>query len=136
MTILKREYYDNVTTADGQQPYKYLRFIRYQVDNGWEFEKLRKELVKPLFDEVVKRGINAGWSIWKKDPNDRKFQYIAVNTYAEYGDWKKGTQINEFFNEVFPDKDLEESRNAVMSTRTEINHEYWELVLSTDKAEE
>jgi hypothetical protein len=135
-TIVKSEYYDRVTFAEGGTPYKYLRFIRYQVDKGGEFEKIRKELVKPLFDEVVKRELNAGWSIWKKDPNDRKFQYVAVNTYAEYGDWKNSLSMEEIFKEVFPDKDLNEARNSVMSTRTEINHEYWELVMSTDKPEE
>jgi len=134
--IVKSEYYDRVTFAEGGQPYKYLRFIRYQVDKGWEFEQIRKELLKPLFDEVVKREINAGWSIWKKDPNDRKFQYIAVNTYAEYGDWKNDMQLGEIFKEVFPDKDLDEARKSVMTTRTEINHEYWKLVMSTDKPAE
>ncbi len=134
--IVKSENYDRVTFAEGGQPYKYLRFTRYQVDKGGEFEKLRKELVKPLFDEVVKQGYHAGWSIWKKDPNDRKFQYIAVNLYAEFGDWKNGFPLEEIFKEVFPDKDLNEARNSVMSTRTEINSEIWELVMSTDKAEE
>ena len=135
-TIVKNEYYDRVTFTEGVQAYKYLRFTRYQVDNNQEFEKLRRDLVKPLFDELVKRGINAGWSVWKKDPNDRMFQYVAVNTYAEFGDWKNGLPLEEIFKEVFPDKDLNEARNAVTSTRTEINSEIWKLVMSTDKPAE
>ena len=133
--IVKKEYYDRVTFAEGDQPYKYLRFIRYAVEQGrgGEFEKLRKELVKPLFDEVVKRGYNAGWSIWSKDPSDKKFQYVAVNNFAEYGDWKNGIHVNEVFEAVFPDKDINEAREAVYSTRTRISEEYWELLLSTDE---
>ena len=97
--IVKREYYDRVTFAEGGTDYKYLRFTRYSVEKGGEFEKIRKELVKPVFDEVVKRGYNAGWSVWKKDPNDMKFQYIAVNLFAEFGDWKNSMHIDEIFKD-------------------------------------
>jgi len=136
--IVKEEYYDRVTFAEGDQPYKYLRFIRYSVEqgSGGDFEKLRKELVKPLFDEIVKRGYNAGWSVWSKDPSDRRFQYVAVNTFAEYGDWKNSIHIDEVFKAVFPDKDLNEARKAVFSSRTRISEEYWELLLSTDEKTE
>lgn len=137
-SVVQSEYYDRVTFAEGGQPYKYLRFIRYSVPQGGSgyFEKLRKELVKPLFDEVVKRGHNAGWSVWGKDPSDKKFQYVAVNTFAEYGDWKKDYNMEEIFNEVFPDKDLGEAREAVLGSRTRISEEYWELLLSTDEISE
>lgn len=130
--IVKREYYDRVTFADGGTPYKYLRFTRYSVENAGEFEKIRKELVKPVYDEVVKRGYNAGWSVWKKDPSDRKFQYIAVNLFAEYGDWKNSMHIDEIFKDVFPDGDFGEAGKKVMGSRTTISAEYWELVMSTD----
>jgi len=136
--IVKSEYYDRVTFAEGGQPYKYLRFIRYSVESGtnWSFENMRKELMKPLFEEVIKKGYNAGWSLWKKDPNDLKFQYVAVNTFAEYGDWKNSSHMEEIFKEIFPDKDLDETREAVISSRTHISSEYWELVLSTDEKTE
>ena len=136
--IVKSEYYDRVTFAEGQQPYKYLRFIRYSVEPGtdWTFEQIRKDLVKPLFDEVVKRGYNAGWSVWKKDPNDHKFQYVAVNTFAAYGDWKKDIPMEEIFKDVFPEKDMNEARETVVGSRTQVSEEYWELIFSTDSEQE
>ena len=136
--IVKSEYYDRVVEAEGGQPSKYLRFIRYQVEPGsnWNFEQIRKDLVKPIFDEVVKRGYNSGWSVWKKDPNDRKFQYVAVNGYAEYGDWKNSIHLDEVFKEVFPGKDQDEARNTVIGSRTHVSSEYWKLVMSTDSKEE
>lgn len=90
--------------------------------------KLRREVVKPLFNEVVKRGHHAGWSLWFKDPHDKKFQYVAVNAYAEYGDWKSDVPFSEIFKEVFPDKDLNETLDAIINSRTQVNSEYWELV--------
>lgn len=135
-TMVKTEYFDQVTAADIAQPAKYIRVIRYYVEPAkrGEFVKLRKEMVKPLFDEVVKRGHHAGWNLWHKDPNDSNFQYVAVNAFAEYGDWKSGLPMNEIFKEVFPDKDLNEAREAVMSTRVELNSEYWELIDFTTPA--
>ena len=136
--IVKSEYYDRVTTSDVYHPYKYIRFIRYYVKQEERdlFVKQRKEVVKPLFDEVVNREYHAGWSLWKKDPHDNKFQYVAVNAFAEYGQWKESVPFNEIFKQIFPDKDLDDTRTRVFSTRTHINSEYWELIMSTDPTKE
>ena len=136
--IVKTEYFDMLMEAEGGKPSNYLRLSRYYVDPGkaWEFENLRKELVKPIFDEVVKRGYNSGWSVWKKDPSDQKFQYVSVNGFADYGDWKESIQVSEIFKDIFPDMDFDETSKAVMGSRTLVSSEYWKLVLNTDpKAE-
>lgn len=135
--IVKTEYYDRVTFAEDGKDYKYLRFNRYLlVPGSGSFEQIRKDIVKPLFDEVVKRGYHAGWSVWRKDPSDKKFQYVAVNNFAEYGDWKNSVPWEEIFKDVFPDQDMSEASKTVMGSRTLVSSEYWELVMTTESPTE
>lgn len=134
--IVKQEYYERVTASEEYHPFKYLRFIRYYVkpEERGLFTKQRKEMVKPVFDEVVKRKHHSSWGLWKKDPHDKKFQYVAVNAFAEFGDWKKDVPFSDIFKEIFPDKDFDKTVKEIMQTRYQVNSEYWKLVMNTEPA--
>jgi hypothetical protein len=136
--IVKSEYYDRIVASENSNPYKYLRINSYYVapeDRG-AFMQTRKELVKPVFDEVVDQGHFTSWAVWKKDPYDKKVQYVSVDAYAEFGDWKKDIPLQKIFDQVFPNMDFNETAAEVIGLRTMVKHEYWELVMATDPISE
>lgn len=138
MKVTKREFFDKVAGSETFKPFKYLQITQFYVKpaDRWTFEKQRKEILQPHFNEVVSQGHHAGWSFWKKDPSDKKYQYVSVNTYEEYGDWKNSVPHEDIFKKVFPDKDFNKTRTEVMGNRVAIKSEYWKLEHVTKPAQE
>jgi hypothetical protein len=137
-TIIKNEYYDQVMAADGGKPAKYIRVNRYKVKPGeaGTYIDLRREITKPMQEEFIKRGHRAGWSMWRKLTYDQKFQFVTVDAFAEFGDWKSGIPGGEIFKEVHPDHNLDETMTKMRESKTNVSSEYWRLVEFTDPAEE
>jgi hypothetical protein len=129
-TQVKFEYYDQVLASEVFKPAKYIRINRYKVKpgEGGSYQALRKEFIKPLFDEFIKNGHLAGWSLWHKLTYDREFQYVSVDAFEEFGQWKSGMPYQETWNEIHPDKEMSEIQPKLRDSRMHVNSEYWKLV--------
>jgi len=133
MSWVGTEMYDNVTRTETWKDTKYLRIGWMQVDEPWAFSKQRKEIIKPMFDEVVSRGHHTGWSLWERESGSTKNKFIFVNGFAEHGDWKQeDIDWEGIFTKVHPDKDFKATRDEVMATRSTVYTEYWEVVMETE----
>ncbi len=129
-TQVKIEYYDQVFTAENAKPAQYIRLNRYKVEpgEGGAYRQLRKEITKPLFEELIARDHLAGWSLWHKLTYDKEFQYVSVDAFSEFGQWKSGLPYQEVFKEVHPDVDPGEINAKMRESRTQVSSEYWKLV--------
>ena len=137
-SIVKREFYDQVMVAEGGKPAKYIRINRYRVKPGEAggYIDLRSEFTKPMFEEMIKRGHSAGWSMWRKLTYDREYQFVTVDAFSEFGQWKSDVSYQEVFKEVHPDHNLGETMTKSRESRVQVSSEYWRLVEFTDPAEE
>jgi len=129
-TQVRVEYYDQVMASETFKPAKYIRINRYRVKpgEGGTYQQLRSEFTKPLFEELVKRGHMAGWTLWDKLTYDREFQYVSVDAFEEFGQWKSGIPYQETWKDVHPDKDISEVQPKLRESRTQVSSEYWKLV--------
>jgi len=129
-TNVKTEYYDQVMFAEGGKPAKFIRINRYYVKPGTadSYLQWRQEIIKPVFEEVINQDRMAAWSLWQKMPYDKKFQFVSVDGYLEFGQWKSGLGTQEIFEKIHPDKNLDEISAKFTQSRTQVNSELWRLV--------
>jgi hypothetical protein len=129
-TMVKSEYFDQEMVAEGGKPAKYIRINRYKVNPGdvGEYTQLRRDITKPLFEELIRRDYLAGWTLWHKLGYDLEYQWVSVDAFAEFGQWQSGYPYQEVFKEVHPDKDMNEIQPRLSESRTQVNSEYWKLV--------
>ena len=137
-TIGKIEYYDQVAASETFKPAEYIRINRYKVKPGQagQYIQSRREITQPLFSEFVKRGHMAGWTMWRKLTLDQKFQFVTVDAFEEFGQWKQGMPYQELWKEVHPDKVQSEVQPEYASLRTPVSSEYWRLVEFTTPKQE
>ena len=134
-TMVKREYYDRVLTTEGGSRAKYIRINRYNVMGN--FVQLRRDYTKPIFQELVNQGHLAGWSLWHKTPSDKKYQYVSVDGFSEFGQWKSGLPMQEAREKALPGTSMDEIGPKLNETKDLYQSEYWELVdfASSDSVE-
>ena len=129
-TQVKTEYYDQVAASETFKPARYIRLNQYKVKPGdrGKYIQLRREITQPLFSEFVKRGHLAGWSLWSKLTYDKEFQFVSVDAFEEFGQWKSGMPYQEIWKEVHPDKEISDLQPEYSSIRMPVSTEYWKLV--------
>jgi len=129
-TMIIGEFYDQVAASETFKPAKYIRVNQYKVKPGdrSKFVQSRREITQPLFSEFVKRGHMAGWSLWSKLTYDKEFQFVSVDAFEEFGQWKEGMPYEEIWKEVHPDKQQSEVQPEYSSLRMPVKSEYWKLV--------
>jgi len=127
---VKAEYYDQLVASEVFKPAKYLRVNQYKVKPGdrGKYVQSRREITQPLFSEFVKRGHMAGWSLWSKLTYDKEFQFVSVDAFEEFGQWKEGMPYEEIWKEVHPDKEQSEVQPEYSDLRMPVRSEYWKLV--------
>jgi hypothetical protein len=137
-TIGKIEYYDQVAASETFKPAPFIRMNRYKVEPGQagRYVQSRREITQPLFSEFVKRGHMAGWTMWRKLTYDQEFQFVTVDAFEEFGQWKKGMPYQEIWKEVHPDKVQSEVHPEYASLRMPVSSEYWRLVEFTEPKQE
>ncbi len=137
-TIIKNEYYDQVMAVEEGKPVKYIRINRYRVKPGevGTYIDLRREITKPIQEELIKRDLMTGWSMWRKITYDREYQFVTVDAFSEFGQWKSDVSYPEVLKEVHPNLNQEETMQKLTESRMLVNSEYWRLVEFTDPAEE
>ena len=129
-TQVRVEYYDQVAASETFKPAKYIRINQYKVkpgDNG-RYIQLRREITQPLFSEFVERGHMAGWTLWHKLTYDREFQFVSVDAFEEFGQWKSGMPYQEIWKEVHPDNEMSDLQPGYGNIRMPVSTEYWKLV--------
>ena len=129
-TQVKVEYYDQVAASETFKPAKYIRVNTYTVKPGdrGPYVQSRREIIQPLFSELVKRGHIAGWSLWHKLTYDVEFQFVSADAFEEFGQWKSGMPYQEIWKEVHTDKDMSEVSAEINKLRMPVSSEYWKLV--------
>jgi len=129
-TQVRVEYYDQVAASETFKPAKYIRVNQYKVKPGdrGKYVQSRREITQPLFSEFVNRGHMAGWSLWSKLTYDKEFQFVSVDAFEEFGQWKQGMPYEEIWKEVHPDKPQSEVQPEYGNLRMPVRSEYWKLV--------
>jgi hypothetical protein len=128
--MVKEEYYDQVAASETFKPAKYLRVNQYKVKQGdaGRYIESRREITQPLFSELVEGGHMAGWSLWRKLTYDKEFQFVSVDAFEEFGQWKSGIPYEETWKKVHPDKEQSEVLPEYRNLRMSVRSEYWKLV--------
>jgi len=129
-SMIGSEFYDQVAASETFKPAKYIRVNQYKVKQGdaGRFIQSRREITQPLFSELVKRGHMAGWSLWRKLTYDKEFQFVSVDAFEEFGQWKQDVPYQDIWKEVLPDKPQSEVQPEYGNLRTPVKSEYWRLV--------
>ena len=137
-TIGKIEYYDQVAASETFKPAPFIRINRYKVKPGQagRYIQSRREITQPLFSEFVERGHMAGWTMWRKLTLDQEFQFVTVDAFEEFGQWKQGVPYADIWKEVHPDKVQAEVQPEYASLRMPVSSEYWRLVEFTQPRQE
>ena len=134
--ITRSEYYDGVIFAEDNRKSKYIRvnFYRVNPEDNANYLKARKEYILPVFSDMVTEGHLESWGLWRKFPYYKDYQFVSVDGFSEYGQWKESLPVKETFAKLMPGEDFDEVGEKVMGTRTLIKSEIWELVESTEPA--
>jgi hypothetical protein len=134
--VIGSEYYDRVMTAEGGTQANYLRVNFYQVKGSdrADYLALREEYIKPIFEHMIKEGHLTSWSMWHKTPYGPDYQYVTVDGFSEYGQWKEGMPLRAAFDKLFPEDDFSAAGEKLMGTRTLVKSEIWKLVEHTEPA--
>jgi hypothetical protein len=127
---VKEEYYDQLGASEIFKPAKYIRVNQYKVKPGdaGRYIESRREITQPLFSALVEKGHMAGWSLWRKLTYDKEFQFVTVDAFEEFGQWKQGIPYQEIWKEVHPDKEQSEVQPEYAGLRMPVKSEYWKLV--------
>lgn len=129
-SIIKTEYYDRVLGAQGGSRSNYIRVNWYKVKQGGEGEyvQLRTDYILPIQEELIKQGHRSGWSLWHKATYDKEFQYVSVDGFSEYGQWKSQVAMQGVVEKALPGVDMSEISPKLGETRILYKSEYWRLV--------
>lgn len=95
---------------------------------GSEYEKVERELWKPLHEERKNRGIIKSWNFYQvvAGEPDVPYQYIAVNVFDDF-DMIDYFDLEDIINSVYPDKELAELMERTRSSREVVRTEIWEI---------
>jgi len=129
--LVKSEFYDRVMQAEGGKPAKYIRINSYKVKQGERgtYVDLRRKFTKPVFEEYIKGDYMAGWSLWEKLTHDQKFQFVSIDAFSEFGQWKSERPGPfEYYNEVHSGEEIMEIPPNFVSSRILVASEYWKLI--------
>jgi hypothetical protein len=134
--IVRTEHYDGVIFAEGNKPSKYVRlnFFKVKGSDTQDFLKIRKEYVKPVFEQIIEDGHLNSWGLWRKSYYYKDYQFVSADGYSEYGQWKESLHVKEAFDKVKPGEDFDQVGEDMMRTRTLVKSEIWELIESTEPA--
>jgi len=130
-TVVKEDVYFNITALESPADSKYLTFDRIKTFKGQgpAFRKLIKEISKPVFERTIADGVKSSWSVWMKFLPDESFNHVIVNSYTEFGQWRKVMQLtHKIAEEVHPDISMEEILEKFNATRSIESRELWKLL--------
>jgi hypothetical protein len=128
--LVRTEVYHQVAATLGEGTSKYILVNRMKAKPGQAgvYRTLEKEIIKPMMDEAVNMGKRHSWSAWEKWPGDSDFQFVTVDGYAEYGQWRNGWFGEDILKTVHPDLTMDELGEKISSARTMASTELWKLV--------
>lgn len=129
-TLVKTEVYHQVAAALGNETSKYILVNRMKVKPGQAgaYQVLEREIIQPMMVEAVKDGNRHSWFAWRKWPGESDFQFVTVDGYAEYGQWRNGWFGEDLLKKVHPDLTADELGEKINNTRTMESTELWKLV--------
>jgi len=124
-----QEVASQVTTVDNPGQLKYIIVSRMKVKPGMagEYEKMEKEIFKPYFEEMIRRGHRSHWGIWNTWPfKEGETRYTAVNGFLDAKQLAApGVILTP--EEVGLSITMDEVREVVNKTRDMVSTEVWEL---------
>jgi len=119
-----------VTMVENAQPAKYLVVYHIRVKPGMnqKYEKMEKEIFKPYFEELIRRGHIAHWGIWSLWPyKEGQARYRAVQGFSDAKTLDApGVRIEP--SELGIDYTMEEIMELTQKTRDIVSVEVWELI--------
>lgn len=129
-TYVSEEVIHLVTTADVVETVKYIWVARIKVKPGMqqEYVKMEKEIFKPYFEAMIKKGGMSYWGIWNTWPyNEGQPMYTAVQGFSNIQQFASPA-ADLSFDELNLDYTQEQINTLVQTTRDMVSLELWELV--------
>jgi hypothetical protein len=129
-TVVRTEVYHQVAAVLSEETSKYILVNRMKAKPGQTgaYRTMEQEIIQPIMDEAVKRGNRHSWSAWEKWLGDSDFQFVTVDGYAEYGQWRNGWFGEDILKTVHPDLTTDELSEKIGNARTMKSTELWKLV--------
>ena len=118
---------------EGQRdPSKYAVVNYMKVPQGkiGEYGNLRRDYVKPAFDELVKQGKVEGWGMWRlafPSGADMPYDMVSADFYNEI-DQIGNNGLYQVIQKQNSDKDVDEIFKKMDETRTMAKRELWQLI--------
>ena len=135
---VKREVTHQLASAENSKWADYIIIGQMKLIPGMRsaYEKMEKELYKPIAVEAINREWSESWSIWYQFPMpEHNYDYVAVNGYKDL-DQAFSADYQKLIETVYPDKTMEEISENITSTRKTVSTEIWKLVDSVIVSEE
>ena len=108
-------------TVDAQENSNLMAEIGYmkvESGNGGDYEKMEREVWKPIHEERIKKGLLDGWILYKVwyTGTDDSYNYVTINLYRNPMTMEEPYKgIN--FKEIHPDKDISKMMAKTMKLR-------------------
>jgi hypothetical protein len=135
--IVRQSLYSRLdATAPNDKPVKFVQlgFMKASEGQTGEYEKLEKEIWKPLHQLLVNDGKRSGWAFWElvyPGGSQSSHDYVTSNAFASYGQLGE-VNYEEGFKKAHPGKDLAQTFDKTLKSRAMVRTELWELIDSTN----
>lgn len=128
---------ERVATAENTMPTSFIivNTMKVKPGKGSDYEKMEKEIFKPMHEESIRRGERSSWSVWNKWIREEDdYQYVTVDGYAEFSQIGTG-DFMDVFKTVHPDMNMEDQSQKMYETRIITGNQIWRLVDSVSPEE-
>lgn len=121
-TLVSTSLYQNQQALGAMKKGDYLVASSMKAADAGEWLKFEKEVWKPFADQLIKDGIQSGWSVnvLVMPGGADLHQGVTVDVYPSWDAvWKDDPKFAERFKKVHPDMDLEKSFTQMVKVRTQ-----------------
>jgi hypothetical protein len=113
---------------DNDGIYFVINEINVKQSNSEKYLQINEEIYQPLFEESIRNDTRVAWTLWAKWPGTMKgFHYLSADGYSSL---EQIDEVNDlkYFNEVHPDKNIDQISDTVEELSTLINSEIWKNI--------
>jgi hypothetical protein len=107
-----------------------VNYMKVPTGMNERFLQIRRDYVKPVFDQAVKEGKVAGWGLWQlrfPSGEDMPFNFATGDFYNDF-DKIDQNQIGEVYQQVHQEKDMNEILKEMNETKSMVKRELWRLI--------
>jgi len=121
------------SNLDLEGKYYVINEISVKPGKSREYLKMEEAIYMPLHKLAIKNNNRTGWSLWAKWPGHGKnFQYLSADGYTNLDQIDEVDYV-DYFNQIHPDKELDQISEKMEELRTLVNSEMWKIMYKSQK---